>query len=90
LILGELDAVPTNMARVSECELWIRSSALEIERVMETASWLTSNVRTGSMVGLAAILDFCMGSNEVNVDTEIAAIVVPELYRGAFRFPTCL
>lgn len=68
----------------------MRSSVLEIKLVTETASWLTSNARTGSTVGRAAISNLCAGSNEVDIDTEIAAIGVPELYRGAFRIPTCL
>ena len=84
-MLGELNDVPTDKARVSERELVGDDQLFNSKVLQKLLRSLTSNSRTGSIVGLPAISSFCVDSNETNIGSWIAVTAVSQMFCSAFR-----
>ena len=84
-MLGELNDVPTDKARVSERELVGDDQLFNSKVLQKLLRSLTSNSRTGSIVGLPAISRFCVDSSEANIGIWIAVTAVSRMFCSAFK-----
>jgi hypothetical protein len=67
-MLGEVNDLPTDKARISEREL-VGDHQLFDSKFSQQLRWsLTSNARTGSMVGCPSISSLYVDSNEIDID----------------------